>query len=266
MSAATLRKVGGQWLWGYTFLFAVLLYLPSACIMLFSFNSGIHIKFPLDSFTVNWYRALAANDALLEAAGNSFKVGLSAAAMATAIGVVGAFGLVRYKLIGGKAITGLSIMPLLIPSIILGIALLVLLRTIGIGNSLIAITIGHVIFCTPLSVSIMMSRYVDLDRTLEEAALDLGAREIGTFLQITLPLSASAIVSAFILCFLTSFDEFVIAFFLSGTKVTLPLYIWAQLRFPQRLPEILALGSCVLMGSLLLVILGEVLRRQRTTV
>jgi len=111
----------------------------------------------------------------------------------------------------------------------------------------------------------MISRFVDLDRTLEEAALDLGAKEIGTFLQITLPLSASAIVSAFILCFLTSFDEFVIAFFLSGTRSTLPLYIWGQLRFPQKLPEILALGSCVLVGSLVLVMLGEVLRRKRAT-
>jgi spermidine/putrescine transport system permease protein len=264
MSAGVLRRVGRQWLWGYTALFAVLLYLPSACIMLFSFNSGIHIKLPLDSFTLDWYRALAANDSLLEAAANSFKVGLTAASVATVIGVLGAFGLVRFKLKGGKAITGLSIMPLLIPSIILGIALLVLLRVIGVGNSLAAITIGHVIFCSPLSVSIMMSRYVDLDQTLEEAALDLGAKEIGTFLQITLPLSASAIVSAFILCFLTSFDEFVIAFFLSGTQVTLPLYIWGQLRFPQKLPEILALGSCVLVGSLILVMLGEVLRRKRT--
>jgi spermidine/putrescine transport system permease protein len=263
MSAGILRRAGRNWLWGYTLAFAVLLYLPSACILLFSFNSGIHIKFPLDSFTFAWYRALAANDALLQAAWNSVKVGLASAIAATAIGVLGAFGLVRFGLKGGKAITGLSIMPLLIPSIILGIALLVLLRVIGVGNSLTAITIGHVVFCTPLSVSIMISRFVDLDRTLEEAALDLGAREIGTFVQITLPLSASAIVSAFILCFLTSFDEFVIAFFLSGTSITLPLYIWGQLRFPARLPEILALGSCVLLGSLVLVTIGEVLRRRR---
>jgi spermidine/putrescine transport system permease protein len=110
----------------------------------------------------------------------------------------------------------------------------------------------------------MISRYVDLDRTLEEAALDLGAREIGTFLQITLPLSASAIASSFILCFLTSFDEFVIAFFLAGTENTLPLYIWGELRFPAKLPEILALGSCVLVASLILVMLGEVLRMKRT--
>jgi spermidine/putrescine transport system permease protein len=263
MIARALTRARQNWLWGYTLAFAVLLYLPSACILLFSFNSGIHIKFPLDSFTFNWYQALARNNALLEAAANSFKVGFAAALASTVIGVLGAFALVRFDLKGGRAITALSIMPLLIPSIILGISLLVLLRVVGIDNSLVAVTVGHIVLCTPLSVAIMISRFVDLDRTLEQAAMDLGAREIRIFLKITLPLSASAILSSFILCFLTSFDEFLIAFFLCGTRVTLPLYIWGQLRFPVRLPEVLALGSCVLMGSLALVMLGEMLRRRR---
>ncbi|HEY4163146.1 MAG TPA: ABC transporter permease [Dongiaceae bacterium] len=258
-----LHRIGKHWLWGYTLAFVVLLYLPSACIVLFSFNSGIHIAFPLASFTTSWYQGMARNGSLIEAAINSFKVGLPAATASTVIGVLGAFGLVRFHLKGGKTITALSVMPLLIPSIILAISLLVMLRIIGIGNSLFAITLGHIVFCTPLSVAIMMSRFVDLDRSLEEAALDLGAREVGTFLQITLPLSASAIVSSFILCFLTSFDEFLIAFFLSGTQLTLPLYIWGQMRFPSHLPEILALGSCVLLSSLVLVVLGEALRKKR---
>jgi len=109
----------------------------------------------------------------------------------------------------------------------------------------------------------MMSRIASLDRRLEEAAMDLGARGAVVFRRITLPLSSTAILSSLILCFLTSFDEFLIAFFLSGTQITLPLYIWGELRFPARLPEILALSSCVLFGSLTLVMLGELLRRQR---
>lgn len=99
----------------------------------------------------------------------------------------------------------------------------------------------------------MMSRFVTVDRMLEEAALDLGANEIGTFLKITLPLSVPAIAMSLILCLTTSIDGFVIAFFLAGTDVTLPLYIWGQLRFPNRLPEILALGSCMLLGTLALI-------------
>jgi len=259
------RTMQRHWLWGYTLLFAVILYLPSVFILLFSFSAGIHVAFPLKSFTFDWYLALAHNDALLAAAGNSLKVAFAASLAATLIGILGGFTLVRYRWPGGKSITALSMMPLLMPSIIMGIALLVLLRTAGLDNSLTAITLGHIVFCTPLSLSIMMSRFVTLDRTLEEAALDLGANEIGTFLKITLPLSASAIGASIILCFATSIDEFVIAFFLSGTDVTLPLYIWGQLRFPNRLPEILALGSCMLVGSLLLIVVSEMLRRRNIT-
>ena len=138
-------------LWAYMLVLAILLYLPSACVLLFSLNSGIHIKFPLDFLTFDWYRALAKNDALLAATVNSLKVGSAAAVLSTAIGVPGAFALVRFDLKGAKAITSLSMMPLLIPSIILGISLLVLLRVGGVGNSLFAITIGHVVLCTPLS-------------------------------------------------------------------------------------------------------------------
>ncbi len=260
-----LRRLQQHWLWGYTALFAVILYLPSAFILLFSFNSGIHVAFPLKDWTFDWYLALGRNDALLAAAGNSLKVATAASLIATTIGILGGFALVRHRWPGGKALTALSMMPLLMPSIIMGIALLVLLRMVGFDNSLTAITLGHVVFCTPLSLSIMMSRFVSLDRTLEEAALDLGANEIGTFLKITLPLSASAIAASIILCFTTSIDEFVIAFFLSGTDVTLPLYIWGQLRFPSRLPEILALGSCMLVGSLFLIVISELLRRRGTT-
>jgi spermidine/putrescine transport system permease protein len=258
----SVRSAKRQWLWGYTLLFVVLLYLPSVFILIFSFNSGIHIAFPLKEWTTSWYVQLSQDDALLEAAGNSLKVASAASIFSTAIGTLGAFALVRYRWPGGQAITGLSMLPLLMPSIIMGIALLVLLRAAGLDNSLTAIAVGHIVFCTPLSLSIMMSRFVTLDRSLEEAAMDLGANEIRTFIKITLPLSAAAITASLILCFTTSIDEFVIAFFLSGTDLTLPLYIWGQLRFPSHLPEILALGSCMLVGSLFLVFISEALRRR----
>ncbi|HXU58835.1 MAG TPA: ABC transporter permease [Verrucomicrobiae bacterium] len=258
----SIRGVKRQWLWGYTLLFAIVLYLPSVFVLIFSLNSGIHIAFPLKEWTFDWYRQMAADDALLEAAGNSLKVAAAASVLATTIGTLGAFALVRYRWPGGQALTGLSMLPLLMPSIIMGIALLVLLRAAGFDNSLTAITLGHVVFCTPLSLSIMMSRFVTLDRSLEEAAMDLGANEVKTFIKITLPLSAAAIFASLILCFTTSIDEFVIAFFLSGTDITLPLFIWGQLRFPGHLPEILALGSCMLIGSLCLIFISEALRRR----
>jgi len=251
-----------RWLTVYVPLFALLLYLPSLLILLFSFNDGVYVAFPLKGFTTAWYEKLAANDALLRAARNSFAVGLFAATIATIAGTLGAFAIVRYKLRIAKAMTVLANLPLLIPAIILGIAMLVLLRAIGFGNSLWAIAVGHVVVCAPLSLSVMLSRFVDLDPALEEAALDLGANERKTFFVITLPLSLSAIAASFILCFTTSFDEFVVAFFLSGPEQTLPLYIWGQLRFPTTLPMILALGTVVLGATLALVVFSEWLRRR----
>jgi spermidine/putrescine transport system permease protein len=251
-----------RWLSVYVPLFALLLYLPSLMILLFSFNDGVYVAFPLKGFTTLWYGKLAANGALLQAARNSFMVGLFAATAATIVGTLGAFAIVRYKLRLAKAMTVLANLPLLIPAIILGIAMLVLLRAAGFGNSLSAIAFGHVVVCAPLSLSVMLSRFVDLDPALEEAALDLGANERKTFFVITLPLSLSAIASSFILCFTTSFDEFVVAFFLSGPEQTLPLYIWGQLRFPTTLPMILALGTVVLGATLALVVLSEWLRRR----
>ena len=251
-----------RWLTLYVPLFAILLYLPSALILLFSFNDGIYVAFPLKGLTTIWYEKMAANDALLKAAANSLWVGLFAATIATIAGTLGAFAIVRYKLRIAKAMTVLSNLPLLIPAIILAIAMLVLMRAIGLGNSLWAIALGHVVVCAPLSLSVMLSRFVDLDPALEEAAMDLGANEAKTFFVITLPLSLSAIAASFILCFTTSFDEFVVAFFLSGPDQTLPLYIWGQLRFPTTLPMILALGSVVLGATLALVIFSEWLRRR----
>jgi spermidine/putrescine transport system permease protein len=257
-----LDVVERRWLYVYVPLFAVLLYLPSFMILLFSLNDGIYVAFPLKGFTTMWYEKLAANDALLRAARNSFAVGFFAATFATIFGTLGAFAIVRYKLRLAKALTVLANLPLLIPAIILGIAMLVLLRFLGFDNSLWAIAFGHVVVCTPLSLSVMLSRFVDLDPALEEAALDLGANERKTFFVITLPLSLSAIASSFILCFTTSFDEFVVAFFLSGPEQTLPLYIWGQLRFPTTLPMILALGSVVLGATLALVVFSDWLRRR----
>jgi spermidine/putrescine transport system permease protein len=251
-----------DWLGIYVPIFIVLLYLPSLFVFIFSLNSGIHVAFPLKSLTFDWYSHMASNDALLAAARNSLRIGTISGLVATIFGVLAAFVLVRYHPPGSRPIATLAMLPLLIPGVILGISMLVMLRVLGFQNSLVAVAFGHVMFCTPLTLSIMSSRFVALDASIEEAALDLGANEWRTFMAITLPLCWSAMLSSFILAFVASFDEFIIAFFLAGTQITLPLYIWGQLRFPSRLPEILALGSCTLAFSFVCVLLAEWLRRR----
>ena len=103
--------------------------------------------------------------------------------------------------------------------------------------------LGHILVALPTTVVIMRSRFAAIPKTIREAALDLGASDWTTFRRVMLPLSLPAVGSAFMLAFLISFDEFIVAFFLAGTEPTLPLYIWSQLRFPKSLPTVMALGT-----------------------
>ena len=131
--------------------------------------------------------------------------------------------------------------------------------------SLWTVAAGHLMLCIPFAMTVLMSRLEGFDRSLEEASRDLGATGLSTFWRVTLPLAAPGVISSLLLCFIVSFDEFVISFFLTGTESTLPVFLFSQLRFPNRLPGTLALGSLILLGSALLVVLAEVLRRRGVT-
>jgi spermidine/putrescine transport system permease protein len=113
----------------------------------------------------------------------------------------------------------------------------------------------------PFSMLVMISRLEGFDKGLEEAAQDLGETPWMTFWRVTFPIALPGIVASLLLCFTISFDEFLLAFFLSGDEPTLPVYIWSQLRFPTKLPNVLALGSCILLLSVVIVVLAEWFRR-----
>jgi spermidine/putrescine transport system permease protein len=138
----------------------------------------------------------------------------------------------------------------------------VLRKVFDVPLSLWTIGAGHVVQCVPLSMLVLMSRLQGFDRNLEEASLDLGESAWMTFWRVTFPLAFPGVVSSLLLAFTTSFDEFVIAFFLAGNESTLPLFIWSQLRFPAKLPGVLALGSCILVMSFVVVILADFARRR----
>lgn len=264
MSAVAGRR-GGGWLGAYVALYLVFLYLPVALIPLFSFNNSIQAAFPLQGFTLEWYRSLAGNEALRNALITSLEVGLSASAIATLCGVTIAymdmFGQSKLAL----AISAIARLPILIPGVIVGIALLILVNLVGLGPSRLAIVAGHVLAALPTTVVIMRGRFAAIPKSIPEAAEDLGAHDFYVFRKIMLPLSLPAVGSAFMLAFLTSFDEFIIAFFLAGTEQTLPLYIWSQLRFPKSLPIVMALGSAILAVSIVIAGAAELLRHRGLT-
>lgn len=261
----TTSNIGGgklSALGGYSVLYLLFIYLPVLFLPLFSFNDGIYVAFPLKGFTTRWYAEMAANEALLQALKNSVMVGGTVAVIATVLGTLAARAFTRYRFAGRKPLFGIIVIPLVVPGIILGIALLVMSNRIGVELSLFTIGASHLLITTPFATLIMISRLEGFDPNLEEASQDLGETGWMTFWRVTFPLALPGIVASLLLSFTESFDEFILAFFLSGTEATLPLYIWGQLRFPARLPMVLALGTAILVASFVVIAFAEWARRR----
>jgi spermidine/putrescine transport system permease protein len=244
----------------YAFAYLAFLYVPVLVLPVFSFNNSEFIAFPLSGFTTRWYAGLAADTAKQHALGNSLKVGLVTSLLSTLLGLTAAKAVTHYRLRGtGPALAFISL-PLFIPDIVLGISLLLLLGAVGLPLSLAAVVMGHLLVCVPFALTVLIARFEGFDKNLEEASADLGEDGWMTFWRVTFPLMLPGITASLLLTFITSFDEFLVAYFLSGTEATLPVYIWGQLRFPERLPIVLALGAIILTVSVALVVLAEYVR------
>lgn len=248
----------------YALAYLAFLYGPVLALPVFSFNDSRFIAFPLTGFTTRWYAGLGADTAMQQALANSLKVGIVTALLATLLGLLAARAPTRRKLPGAAAIAGAAALPLFIPDIVLGLALLLTLGTAGLPLSLGAVIAGHLLICLPFAVTVLIARFESFDPALEEASADLGEDAWMTFRRVTFPLMLPGILASLLLTFITSFDEFLVAYFLSGNQATLPVYIWGQLRFPERLPMVLALGTLVLAASVVLVALAEVIRTTGT--
>jgi spermidine/putrescine transport system permease protein len=262
------RKSKG--LFAYAIFYLAFLYVPVLFLPLFSFNNSEFIAFPLVGFTTKWYGQMLADSVMHQALWNSLKVGAIVSLVSTVLGLLAARALTRYRLRGGAFVLGFASLPLFIPDIVLGISLLILLNRIGLPLSLYSVALGHILICLPFAITVLMSRLEGFDRSLEEASRDLGETSWMTFWRVTFPLVLPGIVASLLLCFIVSFDEFLIAYFLAGSDATLPIYIWGQLRFPFQLPKVLALGALILVATASLVVLAEWLRgwgsRARRTV
>ncbi|MFO1088065.1 MAG: ABC transporter permease [Hyphomicrobiales bacterium] len=249
----------------YAVAFIAFLYAPVLLMPLFSFNDGIFAVFPLKGFTLQHYADMLTNTGMLASLRNSVIVATVVSILSTVIAIPAAIALTRVRLPGGGAILSTMMLPLVIPSIVIAVALLVILvRVLGLPLTLWTVGLGHILVCLPFAMTVIMSRIEGFDRSLEEASRDLGEGAWQTFRRVTLPLALPGVVSSLLLCFITSFDEFVLAFFLSGTQPTLPVYLFSQLRFPNKLPGMLALGSVILVVSAVLVVVAETMRRSET--
>lgn len=252
----------GKWLgWSYYILLLLFLQLPILLLIIFSFNDSVLLTFPLKGFTLEWYRQLLGARELLNAARNSLVIGLISSAVATALGTMAGIAIARYNFPGRGLFLNIATLPLVIPYVVLGVAMLILFQALSVPLSLWTITIGHAIINIPYVMLIVSARLSGFANNLEEAAMDLGATYWGTLMRITLPISAPALVAAFLSSFTLSFDEFSLAFFLAGTDNTLPVYLYSQLRFPNRLPLAITTAAVVIVFSAIILLVSEWLRK-----
>jgi spermidine/putrescine transport system permease protein len=256
------RRLPYNWLSVYAVLFIAFLYLPVLLLPIFSVNDSATPRFPMTGFTLKWYAGLPRTPALLDAAWNSLIVGVSAALLSTILGICAARAITRYRFRGQKPMQGLIMAPLVMPEIIVAVSLLIIILASGMSLSLFTVTLGHVLVCVPYSISVLISGFEGFDRSLEEASADLGETAFGTFRRVTLPMMTPAIISSLLVAFTISLDDFIMAFFLGGNDATMPVYIWGQLRFAAKLPSVLALGTLLLVASIVLLTIAEIMRRR----
>jgi putrescine transport system permease protein len=252
---------------GFTFLYA-----PIVSLIVFSFNSSKLVTV-WAGFSTRWYGALLQNDQILGAAWLSLKIAFMNAWLAVALGTLAGFILSRFGRFRGRSLfTGMVTAPLVMPEVITGLSLLLLFvameSLIGwpAGRGVTTITIAHVTFSMAYVAVIVQSRLASLDQSIEEAALDLGARPARVFFVITLPVIAPALVSGWLLAFTLSLDDLVIASFVAGPgSSTLPMVIFSKVRLGVS-PEINALATIlVVVVAIGVVMAGVLMRRQETT-
>jgi spermidine/putrescine transport system permease protein len=252
----------GAWILRAFFVFVVVfLYAPIVILLIFSFNDASLPTFPLSGFTLHWYREFLANSELKSSLKTSAIVAALSSVGAVLLGILSAIALVRHRFRGTGPVSALLLSPLVIPYVVFGLALLLLFHTAGMQRSIYTVVIGHVVITLPYTILVLMPRLQQIDVSLEEAAYDLGASRFRAFRSVTFPLLLPAVVSAYLIAFTTSFDEYAVASFVVGTQQTFPIYLYSALRFPNNLPQVIAVAVVVISVSLLVVVGAEIGRR-----
>jgi spermidine/putrescine transport system permease protein len=242
-------------------LVVIFLYAPIAILLIFSFNDSVLPSFPLSGFTFTWYHQFLHDGELHGALKTSAIVAALSSLGAVMLGMLASLALARRRFPGKAVASAFLLSPLVIPYVVFGISLLLLFHQLGIPRSLLTVVIGHIVISLPYTILVLVPRLEQIDASLEEAAYDLGASQLRTFRSVTFPLILPAIVSAFLIAFTTSFDEYAVASFVVGTRVTFPIYLYSALRFPSQLPQVIAVAVVVLTVSLVVVVAAEVWRR-----
>ncbi len=246
----------------YLALFFSFLFLPILMAVESSFNLDRFVGLPWKGFTLEWYRGILAAPDVLPSLRNSVVVGLCVATASVVLGFFAAYSLTRITFPGKDAYVMAVVSPLAVPWVLLGLGFVIYFNSIGIPRSLIAIGISHTVFAAPLAMVMIRARLASIPPSYQEAARDLGASAARSIVEVVLPLAAPAIVAAFLVAFTLSFDEFILAWFVSGFETTLPVTIWAMIRTGLT-PTVSAIGVLIFATSITLTILAELAMQRR---
>jgi spermidine/putrescine transport system permease protein len=237
----------------YGILIYAYLYFPLMVIMIFSLNSSrstIHFE----GITLRWYLDLLKNSTLLMVLANSLLVSGIAVSLAVIIGIPAALFLNRVNFRGKQLVQALTMLPIILPGIFIGLSLLIFFIHLQFQLSMWTVILGHIAFTVAVVTFQVLSRLQRLSRNLENAAMDLGASPFKAFYYVTLPMIKRSIIGGALLAFTMSFDEIVITYFLTSTFNTLPIYLFGMLRFGLS-PEVYAISTMVLLFSIVVIIL-----------
>jgi len=263
------RVLAGTWafvrrhlLTAYSLLFFGYLMLPIGVVIAFSFNHPKgRFNYTWQGFTWKNWEQWNAIPGIQSALTLSLEIALLASLLATALGTLVALALVRYGFRGRGTTNFIVFLPLSTPEIVLGASLLTLFLNVSTPLGFWTILIAHVMFCVSFAVVTVKARLIGFDRYLEEAAMDLGANEWTTFRKVTLPLIAPAILAALLLCFAISVDDFVVTYFVAGSHVTFPIFVWGAARVATP-PQINVIGTAIF-GVAVTLMLGNVFVQNR---
>lgn len=241
------------------------IYFPILILIIFSFNTQ-RINVHWEGFTLQWYKVLLQDGDVLLATRNSLVVALISTVISTIIGTMAALALQRYRFPGYGAAESTLYIPVIIPEVVMGIALLAFFALIGLTLGLGTITIAHIAFNIPFVALVVRARLHGFDKAIEEASMDLGANELTTFRRVTLPTIMPGVLSGALLAFTLSLDDYVITYFTAGPgSTTLPLRIFSMVRFAVT-PEVNALSTLWVVTVFVLLLIGQMAQRRQAQV
>ncbi len=249
----------------YLAVIMIIMYLPLVFVVVFSFNES-KLTAAWTGFSLKWYQTLWHNEGLREALWNSIVLGILSCGVSAVIGTIGAIGMARVNYKSKGIVEYISTLPIMIPEIILGMVFLAFFSLLNLPFGMTTLVIAHTTFCIPYIFMMVKARLVGIDKSIAEAARDLGATQVRTFFDITLPLIMPAVMSGCLLAFAMSFDDVVISIFVNGPKLnTLPIKIYTQLKTGVT-PEINALCTVILITVIFLLFITSALgnRGRRT--